>query len=82
MQQKVHQLERKPVENSPKIDTEFIKTLQFDNTVLINRLGQYKKAERGAKEIVNDYQQMKQKYFNVLTENEQQKQQISELIEI
>ena len=39
----------------------------------MNKLSEYKKAEKGAKEIVNDYEQMKLKYFNVLTENEQQK---------
>lgn len=47
----------------------------------MSRLGQYKKAEKGAKDIVNDYETMKMKYFTVLTENEQQKTQISELIQ-
>ena len=32
------------------------------------------------KEIANDYESMKMKYFNVLTENEKQKTQLSELI--
>ena len=36
----------------------------------MQRLTEYKKAEKGAKEIVIDYEQMKFKYFNVLTENE------------
>jgi hypothetical protein len=36
----------------------------------MQRLTEYKKAEKGAKEIVTDYEQMKFKYFNVLTENE------------
>ena len=35
----------------------------------MNKLSEYKKAEKGAKEIVNDYEMMKMKYFNVLTEN-------------
>ena len=39
----------------------------------MNKLSEYKKAEKGAKDIVNDYEQMKLKYFNVLTENEKQK---------
>ena len=42
----------------------------------MNKLGEYKKAEKGAKDIVNDYEQMKMKYFNVLTENEKQKTHI------
>jgi len=33
-------------------------------------LSQYKKAEKGVKEIASDYESMKMKYFNVLTENE------------
>jgi hypothetical protein len=36
----------------------------------MSRLGQYKKAEKGAKDIVSDYESMKMKYFTVLTENE------------
>ena len=39
----------------------------------MNKLSEYKKAEKSAKDIVNDYEQMKQKYFNVLVENEKQK---------
>ena len=42
----------------------------------MNKLGEYKKAEKGAKDIVTDYEQMKMKYFNVLTENEKQKTHI------
>ena len=42
----------------------------------MNKLSEYKKAEKGAKEIVTDYEQMKMKYFNVLTENSNQKGQI------
>ncbi len=36
----------------------------------MNKLSDYKKAEKGAKEMVGDYEQMKCKYFAVLTENE------------
>lgn len=43
-------------------------------------MSQYKKAEKNVKEIANDYESMKMKYFNVLTENEKQKTQLSELI--
>jgi hypothetical protein len=52
---------------------EDLKKLKFDNQILMSRLGQYKKAEKGAKDIVHDYESMKMKYFTVLTENEQQK---------
>jgi len=79
---KVKRLESKPVEKAPKIDSEFLKKLQFDNHVLMNRLGQYKKAEKGAKDIVNDYEQMKMKYFHALTESQQNKLEIAELIKI
>lgn len=37
----------------------------------MTKLSDYKKAEKNAREIVNDYEQMKLKYFNVLTENSQ-----------
>ena len=57
-------------------ESEQIKKMRFDNQILMNKLSEYKKAEKGAKEIVNDYEQMKMKYFNVLTENSNQKSQI------
>ncbi len=47
--------------------------LKFDNQILMQRLGDYKKAERGAKDLCQEYETMKLKYFNVLTENERQK---------
>lgn len=47
----------------------------------MTKLSEYKKAEKNVKEIVNDYEQMKQKYFNVLTENSTQKQQIQDMIQ-
>lgn len=42
----------------------------------MSKLSEYKKAERGARDMVKDYESMKQKYFNVLTENEKQKTQL------
>lgn len=39
----------------------------------MKKLTEYKKAEKGAMEIVSDYEQMKMKYFNVLQENEKHK---------
>ena len=47
----------------------------------MNKLSEYKKAEKGAKGLVDDYEQMKMKYFNVLTENSNQKSQIQMLIQ-
>jgi len=44
--------------------------MKFDNQILIQRLGEYKKAEKYAGNLCNEYEQMKLKYFNVLTENE------------
>lgn len=35
----------------------------------MKNLSEYKKAEKSAKALVEDYEQMKLKYFNVLTEN-------------
>lgn len=54
--------------------------LKFDNQILMQRLGDYKKAEKGAKDLCQEYEGMKLKYFNVLTENESQKSQISDYI--
>lgn len=61
-------------------DSDQVKKLKYDNQVLMGQLSQYKKAEKNVKEIAHDYEAMKMKYFNVLTENEQQKTQLSELI--
>lgn len=62
-------------------ESETVKKLRFDNQILMNKLSEYKKAEKGAKDIVSDYEQMKMKYFSVLTENSEQKTQIQELIQ-
>jgi hypothetical protein len=40
-------------------DAEKVQKLQFDNQILMGRLTQYKKAEKGVKEIVADYEMMK-----------------------
>lgn len=57
-----------------------MRRLKYDNQILIGQLSQYKKAEKNVKEIAQDYESMKMKYFNVLTENERQKTQLQELI--
>lgn len=43
-----------------------MKKLKFDNQILMQRLGDYKKAERVSKDLCAEYEQMKVKYFNVL----------------
>ena len=60
---------------------EQIKKLRFDNQILMQRLGEYKKAEKGAKDLCQEYENIKLKYFNVLTENEKQKCTIAEMIQ-
>ena len=40
----------------------------------MNKLSEYKKAEKSAKELVGDYELMKMKYFTVLSENSNQKE--------
>jgi hypothetical protein len=50
-------------------ESEIVKKLKFDTQVLMTKLSDYKKAEKTARELVNDYEQIKLKYFNVLTEN-------------
>lgn len=37
----------------------------------MQRLADYKKAEKGAVQLCSEYEAMKVKYFKVLTENEQ-----------
>ena len=62
---------------SSKKESEQVKKLKLDTKVLIGQLSQYKKAEKNVREIAKEYEQMKSenenmkvKYFNVLTENE------------
>lgn len=62
-------------------DAEKVQKLQFDNQILMGRLTQYKKAEKGAKELVTEYETMKQKYFSVMTENKDLKTQVVELMQ-
>ena len=54
-------------------ESETVKKLRFDIQILMNKLSDYKKAEKNVKELVNDYEQIKLKYFNTLTENSNQK---------
>ena len=62
-------------------ESETMKTLRFDHSILMKRVKDYKKAEQNAKEMVNDYEQMKLKYFNVLTETSKQKLSTQGLIQ-
>lgn len=54
-------------------DSETVQKYKFDNQILMRKLSDYKKAEKGAIQIVKDYEEMKLKYFKVLQENEAQK---------
>ena len=47
----------------------------------MKKLSEYKKAEKGAMALVADYESMKLKYFNVLQENEKNKQQIQQFLQ-
>jgi chromosome segregation ATPase len=62
-------------------ESEIVKNIRYDNQILMSKLSEYKKAEKNVKDLVNDYEQMKLKYFNVLTENSAQKTHIQELIQ-
>jgi hypothetical protein len=57
-------------------DSEAVKKLKFDISIIMKKLAQYKSAEKGAKDIVTEYENMKQKYFKVLKDNESQKETI------
>ncbi len=46
----------------------------------MKRLGDYKKAEKGARAMCLEYEAIKLKYFTCLQENEQQKLQIQSYI--
>lgn len=54
-------------------EKDVIKKFKYDNQILLKRLSEYKKAEKGAVQIVKDYDEMKLKYFQVLQENQAQK---------
>ena len=66
---------------SKSIESDKVSKLQFDNQILMTRLSQYKKAEKAAKEIAQDYETMKQKYYNVMTENKDMKTQVFDLMQ-
>jgi hypothetical protein len=57
-------------------DAASVQKYKFDNQILMRKLSDYKKAEKGAMQIVGDYEEMKMKYFKVLKENESQKKTI------
>jgi hypothetical protein len=42
--------------NMKVMENEALKKIKFDNQILMSRLSEYKKAEKGAKDIVNDYE--------------------------
>jgi len=65
----------------PGGESEVVKKLKFDNQLLMRKLTEYKSAEKGAKDLVQDYEGMKLKYFNVLTENERTKTQLQDAIQ-
>jgi predicted RNase H-like nuclease (RuvC/YqgF family) len=87
-QRKIEELERQLASvqqqvatASAKGESEIVKNIRYDNQILMSKLSEYKKAEKNVKDLVNDYEQMKLKYFNVLTENSAQKTHIQELIQ-
>lgn len=80
---KIEELDLKVVQmpSKPQLSSsEEIKKLRFDNQILMTRLGVYKKAEKGARDLCQEYEQMKIKYFNCLQENEKQKNTITEFM--
>lgn len=78
---KIDELEKKfESANKGAKDSDQVRKLKYDNQILMSKLSQYKKAENHVKDIANDYESMKMKYFNVLTENEKQKTQLQDLI--
>ena len=73
----IDELEKKfEATNKNLKESDKVRKLNFDNQILMGQLSQYKKAEKNVKEIANDYESMKLKYFNVLTENAKQKTQL------
>ena len=54
---------------APK-QSEQVRKLEFDVSVLLRKLAQYKSAEQGAKDLVSEYESMKNKYFKVLTDSQ------------
>ena len=59
---------------------ETIAKFKFDNQLLMKRLSEYKKAEKGAIDLVKDYANMRDKYERVLMENKSCKEQLAGMI--
>lgn len=62
-------------------ESELVTKYKFDNQILMRKLSEYKKAEKGAMQIVKDYDEMKMKYFNLLQETEKTKKQVQEYLQ-
>ena len=79
-----HQAEIKQLKahlsSSNPTDSSLVQKYKQDNQILMKKLSEYKKAEKGAMDIVADYEGMKLKYYNVLQENERQKISVQESI--
>lgn len=56
-QKKIDELEKQLQNlNNKGFESEALKKVKFDNSILMSKLSEYKKAEKGAKDIVNDYE--------------------------
>ena len=64
-----------------KADSKELTKYKFDNQILMKKLSEYKKAEKGAVQLVKDYDDMKVKYFKVLEELAQQKEMLKQKIQ-
>lgn len=64
-------------QSGEQLSAEVVQKYKTDNQILMRKLTEYKKAEKGAIDIVQDYESMKLKYYKVLQENERQKLAIS-----
>ena len=79
-QEQFDQLEKSQKSKHGLVNSDQVSKYKFDNQILMKKLSEYKKAEKGAMDIVSDYEQMKLKYFTVLQENEKQKLSMQENI--
>jgi|TARA_B110001450_G_C17199516_1_gene310783 hypothetical protein len=79
-QEQFDQIEKSQKSKHGLVDSDQVSKYKFDNQILMRKLSEYKKAEKGAMDIVSDYEQMKLKYFTVLQENEKQKLSMQEYI--
>jgi hypothetical protein len=64
----------------PIKENDLAKKFKYDNQVLMRRLTDYKRAEKGAAEIVKDYASIKKKYEDVLEDNIKTKRALKELM--